>query len=262
MSGILTTIQNLAGDFKDKGQNVIDSLFPPEKRAEMLARLQSFAINNPKLAAFLLTNFALTGFPLVMFGVFTVTVFVFSLVAALLVGLLAALLFTAFMVGVALLVILPTVFITTMGASFLFLWGLGGYYIVKWFNQGGDSPAAEGTAIGDKLNSLTGGRMSFLMDGVRKREGQDQGEKHANGQTGKRPPKLAEKKVEKKGSTDSVQQGVSDVTKNADIGNVKDQVGKTTDVNGVKKRTSNVTNTAQGAVGGAKGAVGGATGLV
>lgn len=118
---------------------------------------------------FLLTNFALTGLPLLLFIVFTITVFVFSLVAALLVGVLAALAFTVFMVGIALIIILPTVFMTTMGATFLFLWGLGGYYIVKWFNED-SGPAAEGEAIGDKLNALTGGKMSFLMDGARKKE--------------------------------------------------------------------------------------------
>lgn len=122
-----------------------------------------------------------------MFLVFTLTVFVFSLVAALLVGLLAALIFTAFAVGVALLIILPTVFMTTMAASFLFLWGLGGYYIVKWFNEG-ESPAKPGEAIGDKLNSLTGGRLDFVMNPKGNTKGNDppdeskkKGDGHANG---------------------------------------------------------------------------------
>ena len=77
----------------------------------------------------------------------------------------AALLFTVFCIGVALVIVLPTVFITTMGASFLFLWGLGGYYILRWFNS--ISPAAPGEALGDKLNALTGGRLDFIMAGVR-----------------------------------------------------------------------------------------------
>ncbi|KAK8223628.1 hypothetical protein HDK77DRAFT_432090 [Phyllosticta capitalensis] len=47
--------------------------------------------------------------------------------------------------------------------------GLGGYYIVKWFNQS-EGTAPDGSAIGDKLNNLTGGRMSFLMDGMRKQD--------------------------------------------------------------------------------------------
>jgi hypothetical protein len=237
MSGILSSLQGILGSLQSKAQGVIDSLFPPEKRAEVLARLQAFVISNPKLSAFLLSNIALTGLPLIMFGVFTITVFVFSLVAALLIGVLAALLFTVFMVGVALLVVIPTVFITTMGATFLFLWGLGGYYILKWFNEG-ESPAPEGSAIGDTLNNLTGGRMSFLMDGVRKKEAQGASEKKSNG---------------------TANGGVPDVAKNADIGNVKDQATK--NVDGVQKRVGKATGGATNAVGTAKGAVGGVTGL-
>lgn len=237
MSRILSSLQGILGSLQSKAQGVIDSLFPPEKRAEVLARLQAFVISNPKLSAFFLSNIALTGLPLIMFGVFTITVFVFSLVAALLVGVLAALLFTVFMVGVALLVVLPTVFITTMGATFLFLWGLGGYYIFKWFNEG-ESPAPEGSAIGDTLNNLTGGRMSFLMDGARKKEAQGAGEKKSN---------------------DTANGGVPDVAKNADIGNVKDQATK--NVDGVQKRVGKATGGATNAVGTAKGAVGGVTGL-
>lgn len=256
MAAILTTVQNLAGAVQGKAQNVLDGVFPPEKRAEVFAKLQAFAVNNPKLSAFLLTNFALTGLPLVMFAVFTLTVFVFSLVAALLVALLVALLFTAFMVGVALLVMLPTVFLTTMGASFLFLWGLGGYYIMKWFNEGGDSPAPKGSAIGDKLNSLTGGRLDFLMNDTRSQaykneanKKEDDGEKNANGS-----PK--EKRQPRK------------INQAADVGNAKDQVEKAANADDVKKRVGNTTGTATnapgtatGAAGAANGAVGGATGL-
>ncbi|KAF2738563.1 hypothetical protein EJ04DRAFT_412966, partial [Polyplosphaeria fusca] len=147
--------------------NALNRVFPPEQRAETLNKLQQFAINNPKLAVFLTTQIALTGLPILLFLTFSVTVFLFSLIAALLIGLIAAVLFTAFMVGVALLVLLPTVFLTTFGATFIFLWGLGGYYILKWFNDG-EAPAPEGFAIGDKLNNLTGGRMGWLMDGSRK----------------------------------------------------------------------------------------------
>jgi len=237
MSGILSSLQGILGSLQGRAQGIIDSLFPPEKRAEVLARLQAFVISNPKLSAFLLSNIALTGLPLIMFGVFTITVFVFSLVAALLVGVLAALLFTVFMVGVALLVILPTVFLTTMGATFLFLWGLGGYYILKWFNEG-ESPAPKGSAIGDTLNNLTGGRMSFLMEGARKKEAEGANEKKSNGTTNG---------------------GVQDVAKNVNVGNVKDQATK--NVDGVQKRVGKTTGGATNAVGTVKGIAGGVTGL-
>jgi energy-coupling factor transporter transmembrane protein EcfT len=116
--------------------------------------------------AFLLTNVVLTGPPLLLFVLFTILVFLVSLVLSLVVALLATLFFTLSMVLIALFVVLPTVFMTTMAANFIFIWGLGGYYILKWFNEG-DTPAKVGTAVGDKLNEVTGGRLTWLMDSAR-----------------------------------------------------------------------------------------------
>jgi len=50
MSGILNTIQDVAGKLGKTFQSVLDMTFPPEKRAEVLSKLQEFAVNNPKLA--------------------------------------------------------------------------------------------------------------------------------------------------------------------------------------------------------------------
>lgn len=166
MSGVLSSLQGIGGKLSSTFMNVLNRVLPPDKRAEILNSLQNFAINNPKLAAFLAIQIILTGFPLLLFITFSVTVFLFSLITALLIGVLAAVLFTVFMVGVALLVIIPTVFLTTFTATFIFLWGLGGYYILKWFNEG---EAPDGTTIGEKLNSLTGGRMGWLVDGAREK---------------------------------------------------------------------------------------------
>ena len=65
----------------------------------------------------------------------TITVGIFAILAALLIGLLGALLFIVFCVGIALIFLLPTLFFTTLVATFLFLWGVGTYYIIKWFNE-------------------------------------------------------------------------------------------------------------------------------
>ncbi|KAF2474100.1 uncharacterized protein BDR25DRAFT_280824 [Lindgomyces ingoldianus] len=244
MSGVLNSVTAIFGSIQNTFQNVLDRIFPPEKRAEVFAKLQAFAINNPKLAAFLTTQIVLTGFPLLLFVAFTLTIFLFSLIVALVLGLLAAVLFTVFMVGVALLVVLPTVFMTTFSASFLFLWGLGGYYILKWFNEG-DAPAPEGSAIGDKINSLTGGRMSWFMDGARK--------KQDDARTGvDQTPKVH-------GSEES-NGGMPDVKKHVNEG--KEQVTKQAD--GVTKRLNKSTGGVTGvtnAAGTAKGAVSGTTGL-
>lgn len=123
-------------------------------------------------------NLALTGIPLFLFALFSLSVFLFALIVGLVLGLLAAIGFTLFMVGTALVIVLPTVFFTTASATFLFLWGLGGYYILKWANSDGedsrkssDGKASEGgPSIGDRLNWISGGRLTGFMDAAKKEE--------------------------------------------------------------------------------------------
>lgn len=119
-------------------------------------------------------NFALTGVPLFLFILFSLTVFVFALVVGLLLGLLAAVAFTLFAVGLALTIVLPTIFFTTMGATFLFLWGLGGYYALKWANsdesESGSQDGSEAPTVGDRLNSITGGHLSGFISSAKVEE--------------------------------------------------------------------------------------------
>ncbi|WPH02084.1 Hypothetical protein R9X50_00493900 [Acrodontium crateriforme] len=169
--GILSSIEGFAGMIKGKFMGMLDRFFPPEARANMWAKIQSFMLANPKLSAFLGMNLALTGIPLGLFILFTITVALFALIVGLLLGLLGAVIFILFCVGTALVIVLPFIFFTTAAATFLFLWGLGGYYIIKWANGGfsteGAKEAPPGQAIGDRLNSLTGGRLSGFMDSAR-----------------------------------------------------------------------------------------------
>ncbi|KAF2841504.1 hypothetical protein M501DRAFT_990011 [Patellaria atrata CBS 101060] len=260
MAAVLDTVQGLASNVVGKGKNILDSIFPPEKRAEVLTKLQTFALNNPKLAAFLLTNIALTGFPIFLFLVFTITVFVFSLLTSLLVALLAALLFTAAMVLVALFVVLPTVFMTTMAATFVFLWGLGGYYLLKWLNKDELGGAPEGGAIGDKLNSLTRGRLDFLMGGLREQQSGKDGEKagaekKTNGEKGEKGEKGGVEQVD--GAVNGVKKNVPGGKNVPDTKNATDQVEKTANTGDVQKKVEGVPRK----LGTAKGAVGGVTGL-
>jgi hypothetical protein len=189
-----------------------------------------------------------------LFILFTLTVFIFSLVVALLVGLLVAIGFTLFMVIVALVILFPTVFFTTLAACFFFLWGLGGYYLLKWFNKG-ETPAAQGDAIGDKINALTGGRLDFIMGGARQeypdhsgQNGKDEG--NSPKQNGK-PRKLQDAKSS---GVDFGKQADS-IKKNANMGGIAKQakleeVTKQGGVDGVTKKTDGVTGTAKGVAGG------------
>lgn len=135
LGGLTGALQGGVANLLNAGQGYFDRWFPPEKREELKAKIAKFATEKPLLAAFLLSQLALSGGPLALFFIMSLTVLVFALLAGIIVGVVGALLFTVFCVGVALLVLLPTLFITTFAACFIFLWGIGAYYIVKWFNQ-------------------------------------------------------------------------------------------------------------------------------
>lgn len=114
----------------------------------------------------MLSHLALSGLPMGLFVLMTITVVVFSIIAALILALLAAVVFSVVCVGFALIILFPTLFLTTAGASFIWLWGLGAYYILKWFNKkeipGIHKPLGDSVGFGDELSldALTGDKAS------------------------------------------------------------------------------------------------------
>ena len=158
-----------------------------------------------------------------------ITVAIFSIIAALLVALLGALVFIVFCVGFALIFLLPTLFFTTMVATFLFLFGLGAYYIVKWFNEkeipgihtdlksglqkqllGSD----EETSEADKVPALTGEGSAPAQESGSTEKPQKQQNGSAKKQGGGNPVG----DVAKSSGLDTG--AVGDVKKKADVGNV------------------------------------------
>ncbi|KAF2446127.1 hypothetical protein P171DRAFT_410124 [Karstenula rhodostoma CBS 690.94] len=185
MSSLVNSIQSILGKLWTNTANGFNKILPPDKRAELLSKFQDFANSNPKLAvspllffpfriphcfiAFLATHVFLTGIPILLFTLFSISVLVFSLVTALLASILAALFFTFFMVGVALLFLVPTLFLTTFTASFVFLWGLVGFYVLKWFTQG-EGNASDGKSVSEKVDRFTGGRAKRVTSGVSEKQ--------------------------------------------------------------------------------------------
>lgn len=124
-------------------------------------------------------NIALTGVPLGLFILFSLTIATFSLLVGIGGGIIAAVLFTITCVGIALSFVFPIIFFTTMVACFLFLWGLGGYHLIKWINGGDEESAKEGQpllesgSIGDSLNALTGGRLTGFIHEAKAEKAKD-----------------------------------------------------------------------------------------
>lgn len=181
----------------------------------------------------------------------TITVVIFSIIAALILAVLAAVVFSVVCVGFALIILLPTLFITTAAASFIWLWGVGAYYILKWFNKkeipGIHKPIGENMPEGLGLDALTGDKAPPPSD-------------KANGHTENGSANGHAKEGKKEGSQ---KQGA---TGKVPGGDKLDGVGKSTgvDVNNPKeaanvgKLAGKASNAGQAtnAVNGAKGAVG------
>jgi len=231
---------------------MLDRWFPPEKRESLWAKITQFATEKPMLASFLLSQIALSGIPLALFAVMTVGVLAFSLVAALVVAVLGALLFSVFCIGVALIILLPTLFITTFAAAFIWLWGIGAYYILKWFNEkdlpGIHTGVAEGqlnqSGLKDIMDDLPNLHGNGEATGPREYNISDEDEKDQD----EKPQLQPQKKMqngEKEGSvlrssspnvTKTANPQVGNVTKKASVGNVTKKV----DVGGVTKTVDGV----------------------
>ncbi len=144
--------------------DLVDRFFPAETRARWRERLTTFSSERPYLASFLLSQFVLSGTPLVVFAVLSVTVLVFALVAGILVGVIGALLFVAFALGFALLFLLPTLFVTTATAVFVWFWAVAIYSFVRWFHEKDNNPGVVHTAAGPdpagKAVAIGGGDVS------------------------------------------------------------------------------------------------------
>ncbi|MCJ1479730.1 hypothetical protein MMC13_008416 [Lambiella insularis] len=242
VGGLAGTLQGTASGFLNGGQNLLDRFFPPERRAELSAKLNKFATEKPMFASFLLSQIALSGIPIALFVVMTIGVFVFALVAALVIGVLGALLFTAFCVGVALLVLLPVLFITTFAGAFIWLWGVGTYYILKWFNQkdipGVHKDAKDGGTGGGLANSLTALNGDSKTPPPKKEDSDDHSKNKPTKKPGSKPNGVAgslpgAEELDGVGKATGLDSGpVGDLKKKADVGNIT----KTADVGNVTKK--------------------------
>ncbi|KAL9596623.1 MAG: hypothetical protein Q9219_005660 [cf. Caloplaca sp. 3 TL-2023] len=250
ISGITGGLQGSLNGMLNKGSAWLDSIFPPEKRNELMAKISKFATEKPMMASFILSHLALSGVPMGLFIIMTITIVIFSIVAALILAVLAAVIFSVVCVGFALIILLPTLFITTAAASFIWLWGLGAYYILKWFNKkeipGIHKPMGEGMDGELGLDALTGDKAPPPSE-------KDSGQ--ANGHAANGSANGHAKEGKKEGGTGKIPgrdklEGVGKST-GIDVNNPKEAA----DVGKIAGKTGNVSQ-ATNAVSGVKGGLG------
>ncbi|KAK5100140.1 hypothetical protein LTR70_003332 [Exophiala xenobiotica] len=156
-------IQGGIGKVVGMGKGLLDKVLPPETRANIMSKLSQFMTQSPHLASFLLSQVALSGFPLLLFVIMTITVAILALVVGLLVGLIGAVLFILGAIGFGLAFLLPTLFFTTATGVAIWLFGMGAYYIIKWFNDK-EVPGIH-KPMGEELKNSTGLSADSLMGG-------------------------------------------------------------------------------------------------
>ncbi|KAI9751123.1 MAG: hypothetical protein M1815_001354 [Lichina confinis] len=113
-----------ASSFIGKIQQLVDRIIPPESRRELAQTTNAFASKQPLLASFVATQLALSALPLLLFFSFSVITLV--VVAA------TAVLFAAFWIGAALLILVPTLFVTFFTALFIWIWVVGAYALWRF----------------------------------------------------------------------------------------------------------------------------------
>jgi len=153
-------------------EDTTNRVFPHKQRQQIMEKGRVYARKNPKTAAFVTTQAALVGLPLILFIAFIVTTLLVSLTTCLLLGLFVSLSTTFLVVGFALLFVIPTVIVASCSATFIFIWGLVGYVILRRLNEG-EAPAKPGTRVGDTLQALTGGRSAYWLGNEASAQGSD-----------------------------------------------------------------------------------------
>ncbi|KAI9807371.1 MAG: hypothetical protein M1833_000114 [Piccolia ochrophora] len=105
-------------------QSLIDRVAPPETRRQLTSNAKTFANEQPLLASFLFTQLALSALPLLLFVSFALGTAILSFFAAVA--------FAAFWIGAALLVLLPTLFLTGSAGILIWLWAVGSFLVGRF----------------------------------------------------------------------------------------------------------------------------------
>lgn len=223
MESTLSTITNALFSLTNRAKAVVNRVLPPERLENVQQHLISFATAHPVLATLVLSQVAFSGIPLILFVLLAVGVLVFSLVAALVIALLGALLFTVFCVGIALLFLLPTLFITTFLGVGVWLWAWGAYLIVRRF---GARDTEQLTRLSSDLTShflsRPGAKGDLQNEHVEKQENPSD-ESHGNDTGSPKQPEPKSEGTEKQApDVKTINKTVGDFTKKTNTADVID----------------------------------------
>ncbi|PMD58177.1 uncharacterized protein K444DRAFT_644112 [Hyaloscypha bicolor E] len=117
-------IQQRASGIITYAQSLIDTIISPDTRKAYYYKTVAFAQDQPILFTFVLIQFLLSSTPVALFLAFALGTLALSFITALL--------FSLFWIGVALLLLVPTLFITVSLGIVLWVWAVSSFLIARW----------------------------------------------------------------------------------------------------------------------------------
>ncbi|KAL3419462.1 hypothetical protein PVAG01_09684 [Phlyctema vagabunda] len=107
-----------------RAQGLLDNVVSPNTRQQFYDNVTSFAHAQPLLFSFLLIQFFLSFTPVLLFVSFVTGTVILSLISATL--------FSLFWIGVALLLLTPTLFVTIGLGLLIWTWAASSFLIARW----------------------------------------------------------------------------------------------------------------------------------
>ncbi|KAF4462275.1 hypothetical protein FALBO_10907 [Fusarium albosuccineum] len=105
-------------------RNSVDRVVSPDSRARAYDSTAAFASARPILFSFLVSQLLFSFLPLLLFITFSLSTVAFALGAAIV--------FALFWIGVAFLLLVPTLLVTSSIAVLVWGWAIGSFAIARW----------------------------------------------------------------------------------------------------------------------------------
>ncbi|KAH7198527.1 uncharacterized protein B0J16DRAFT_40153 [Fusarium flagelliforme] len=113
-----------ASGFINYARNSVDRVVPPSSRQRAYDNTMSFASSRPILFSFIVSQLLLSFLPLLIFVIFSLSTILFALGSAII--------FALFWIGVALLVLVPALLVTSSIAVLVWGWAIGSFVVARW----------------------------------------------------------------------------------------------------------------------------------
>ncbi|KAH7309565.1 hypothetical protein B0I35DRAFT_440236 [Stachybotrys elegans] len=128
-------------------QSSLDRIMPPASRQQAYDSTCSFAQSRPVLFSFLATQLLFALLPLLLFASFAASTVAFALGAALV--------FSLFWIGVAFMVLVPSLLLTASVAVLAWAWAVGGFVVARWLYERLSGAGAGAGADGEAAKKPT-----------------------------------------------------------------------------------------------------------